>query len=140
MKTYLYAAWSDALVKIGCSEYPLTRIRTIVKYPTKSPSCTKGRPFQRVLIVEGTRQEEKDLHAALRAFQVKGEWFSFDCEKHSAYLNIFANREHVRPQTPRLSIKVTLATDAALAAAAGIAKTSKTQHAAAILRKALRVK
>src|SRR5690606_8409539 len=65
---YIYFARRGDLVKIGYSTQPDRRIKTLVHHA--------GSEFDEVVVIPGTKNDERSYHAQFAEHRQEGEWFT----------------------------------------------------------------
>lgn len=80
-KGFIYALKAGAEVKLGfTSKSPARRIRQL--------QTGQALPLELVALVPGTRLDERQLHARLRAARIRGEWFDANHPDVKAWVSV----------------------------------------------------
>lgn len=104
---YIYAAQAGEFIKIGSSRRPWVRTQEITSKGTaKVPYSAIGITPHLIKVVEGTREEERILHACLGRYRISGEWYGVSVVSHPQYVEIFSRTEVPAIAYQKLSVLI----------------------------------
>lgn len=96
---YFIGPADRAVIKIGVATKPKNRLKEL---QVANPETLKIHHHHRVYNKERALRLETELHKALHAFHIRGEWFAVRWEEAVAILNrgieSRKRRHHLRPQ------------------------------------------